>query len=237
MISEAIKTKPQAHHLVLANGTVELLKWLALFFMTLDHFNKYVYNGTIPYFFELGRLAMPIFSFVFAYNLARSNVDNEVRSRVLKRLFALGLVSSIPYIALGGVQYGWWPLNILFTLFTSGLIIHLIERKNQTSLLIAFVVFVLGGSVVEFWWPSILMTITTWFYCRSRDNKYLVIWLLSTASLYLINQNIWALGVLPILLLTPYIKINFPRWRNAFYFYYPAHLSILWLMTHNINYG
>ncbi len=81
MINQAANTKPSASSLVLANGTVELLKWLALLFMTLDHFNKYVYNGTIPYLFEIGRLAMPLFSFAFAYNLKKIicfiNIENQ----------------------------------------------------------------------------------------------------------------------------------------------------------------
>lgn len=52
------------------DGTVEALKWLALALMTGDHVNKYLFNGTLPFLFEAGRLALPIFVFVLAYNLA-----------------------------------------------------------------------------------------------------------------------------------------------------------------------
>lgn len=235
MIHRVIKPTPSVGNLVLANGTVEALKWLALLFMTLDHYNKYVYGGTVSYFYDVGRLAMPLFTFVFAYNLARPNINKSVYIRVLKRLFILGLVSSIPYIALGGVQYGWWPLNILFTLFISGLIIFFIEKKDKSSVFIAILLFVFGGAIVEFWWPSIAMTIAAFLYCRTLNNKYLVLWVLATCSLYIINQNFWALSVVPIILISQHINITFPRWKNAFYFYYPAHLSIIWLMTHNIN--
>jgi hypothetical protein len=47
------------------NGTVEALKWLALALMTGDHVNKYLFNGTLPFLFEAGRLALPIFVFVW----------------------------------------------------------------------------------------------------------------------------------------------------------------------------
>jgi hypothetical protein len=35
--------------LVLADGTVEALKWFALLLMTGDHVNKYLFNGTIDW--------------------------------------------------------------------------------------------------------------------------------------------------------------------------------------------
>nr|WEG85486.1 trbP [Escherichia coli] len=57
--------------MVIADGTIEALKWLALLAMTGDHVNKYLFNGTLPYLFEAGRLALPLFVFVLAYNLAR----------------------------------------------------------------------------------------------------------------------------------------------------------------------
>ncbi|WP_010101405.1 TraX family protein [Verminephrobacter aporrectodeae] len=57
--------------LVVADGTCEGLKWLALALMTGDHVNKYLFNATLPVLFEAGRLALPIFVFVLACNLAR----------------------------------------------------------------------------------------------------------------------------------------------------------------------
>jgi len=219
----------------IANGTIEILKWLALFLMTLDHYNKYVYNGTIPYFSELGRLAMPLFSFVFAYNLARPDtLKNKVYQRVLTRLFIIGLISCIPYIALGTVKFNFWPLNIIFTLFFSCLIIFLLEKKNNYHLSLALVVFVLSGAIIEFWWPELMMTITAWYYCRTLDNKYLYLWIMATASLMMINHNLYALFAFPLIYLATRVNINFPRWKNAFYVYYPAHLSVIWLMTHKL---
>ncbi|MCB2035736.1 MAG: hypothetical protein KDF56_02300 [Ottowia sp.] len=49
--------------LVLADGTVEALKWFALLLMTGDHVNKYLFNGTIDWLFDAGRLCLPIFVF------------------------------------------------------------------------------------------------------------------------------------------------------------------------------
>ena len=42
--------------LVIANGTLEALKWLALLLMTGGHVNKYLFNGTLPWLFNAGRV-------------------------------------------------------------------------------------------------------------------------------------------------------------------------------------
>ena len=54
-----------------ADGTLEALKWLALVLMALDHTNKFLFKEKLPVLFEMGRLAMPTFAFVLAYNLTR----------------------------------------------------------------------------------------------------------------------------------------------------------------------
>jgi hypothetical protein len=56
--------------LELADGSVEALKWLALVLMTIDHINHFIFKMQIPVMSDLGRLAMPLFGFVLAYNLA-----------------------------------------------------------------------------------------------------------------------------------------------------------------------
>ncbi len=56
--------------LVITDGTLEALKYLGLVLMTLDHVDKYLFNGTCPTAFAAGRSALPIFAMVLAYNLA-----------------------------------------------------------------------------------------------------------------------------------------------------------------------
>ena len=53
------------------NKNLESLKWLALFSMLGDHINKYLFNGTLPFLFEIGRIAFPVFAFVIAFNFSR----------------------------------------------------------------------------------------------------------------------------------------------------------------------
>src|ERR1035437_4304359 len=104
--------------LALTDGTIEALKWLPLVLMTFDHINKHLLHEAVPAIFDAGRLAFPLFGFILAFNLARpGTLAREGYSRVLKRLAIFGAIASIPFIALGGLAWDWWPLNIMVTLF------------------------------------------------------------------------------------------------------------------------
>ena len=54
--------------------------------------------------FDLGRVVMPIFAIVLAYNLARPGAfDRAAYPRVMKRLAIAGVLATPPFIALGGL--------------------------------------------------------------------------------------------------------------------------------------
>ena len=142
------------------DGTVEALKWLALALMTGDHVNKYLFNGTLPFLFEAGRLALPLFVFVLAYNLARPGAfERGAYTRTMKRLAVFGAVASVPFVALGGLAAGWWPLNVLFTLLVVTACAYLVEKGGTLHLVGAGLVFLVGGGLVEYWWPAIALTV------------------------------------------------------------------------------
>lgn len=61
----------------------ELLKWIALVFMTFDHVVKALLDGYVPVLSELGRIAFPVFALIMAFNLAQpSNRLREVGKAV-----------------------------------------------------------------------------------------------------------------------------------------------------------
>ena len=105
-----VSTAPK---LELSSGTLETLKWLALLLMTLDHVNKHLLHASVPELFAAGRLALPLFGFVLGYNLARPGaLVNGGYSRTARRLAIFGTIATIPFIALGGLGWGWWPFNV-----------------------------------------------------------------------------------------------------------------------------
>lgn len=217
--------------LSLANGTVEALKWLGLALMTGDHVNKYLFNATLPGLFEGGRLCLPIFVFVLAYNLARPGAfDRGAYVRTMKRLAAFGVTASVPYIALGDLTSGWYPLNVLFTLLIITATTYLIEKGGAKNLTAASIMFLIGGSSVEYWWPAIAFGLAVWSYCKWPSIIASVAALLSCAALWFINGNWWALAAVPVVLIASRVDVAMPRLRWAFYIYYPLHLVALWLI-------
>ena len=220
----------------IANGTLEAIKWLALVLMTLDHINKYLFDHKLPVCFELGRLAMPLFVFVLAYNLARpGSLAAGAHWRTGKRLALYGSVASVPYIAQGTVLGGWWPLNIMFTLLAATAMYWLIEHGGRVQTTLAIAVFSLSGALVEYWWPALTLALACWFYCRHPSLNRLAVLVVATALLWLVNRNLWALAALPIMLAAPRITLPTPRIPYVFYVYYPAHLVVLWALAKFIH--
>ena len=220
--------------LLIADGTIEALKWCALLLMTGDHVNKYLFNGTLPYLFEAGRLAMPLFVFVLAYNLARPGPgERSTYRRTMIRLLIFGLLAMPPFLMLGSAMKGWFPLNILFTLLTITAVISLIEGARAGSVaagIAALLVFQWGSGLVEFWWPAVAFGVACWWYCKTPNWLALVTSLASCSSLFWINGNLWALAALPVVIAASQADLRVPRLRWGFYAYYPTHLIALLLI-------
>jgi hypothetical protein len=214
--------------MVVPDGTIEALKWLALIFMTLDHIDKYLFAHKLPGFFELGRIAMPLFGFVLAYNLARPDaMQRGLFGRTMKRLALFGVLATPFSLLMGKLVAGWWPLNIMFMLLTATATIFLLQRGGLASFTGAVMVFLVGGALVEFWWFAVIFCIAAWWYLAAPSKKSLALWLASAALLYVVNRNFWAMAAMPIIFAAPYVELKMPRIRYAFYAYYPAHLAVL----------
>ena len=215
-----------------SDGTIEALKWLALVAMTLDHANKYLFDEKLPGLFELGRIAMPLFGFVLAYNLARPrSLENGAYQRTLKRLALYGAAATPFFIGLGHLADGWWPLNIMFMLAVAAATMFLAEKGGGAGIVGAIVVFLVGGAFVEFWWPALAFCLAAWWYCKTTSKTALVLWIVAASSLYIVNRNLWAMAAMPLILAAPLIDLHLPRCRQVFYNYYPAHLATLLLAT------
>lgn len=216
-------------------GALTFIKYFALLCMTGDHINKYLFNGTLPLLFETGRLAMPLFGFVLAYNLARPHtLERGVYRRVMRRLFISGLSATFPFVALGGQGSGLFPtLNVLFTLLIITGVLCFGEyayQKNRSDCIVALLIFLVAGNIGEFGLVAIFWSVFIWGYYRCDKIRYLLIALIPLLGFRYINGNNWALLSLPVLILSFRITYSFPRLRNFFYFYYPLHLFALWLI-------
>ena len=218
----------------IANGAIEALKWFALVLMTGDHVNKYLFNGTLPFLFEAGRLAMPLFVFVLAYNLARPGAAEQgAYRRTMIRLALFGVLATPAFVALGSLMAGWFPLNILFTLLVITGVIALADRARAGSTVAAvgaILLFLFGGGLVEFWWPAVAFGVASWWYCKRPSWMALLVAVAACYSLSWINGNLWALAALPLVIGASRLDLSLPRLCWVFYAYYPLHLVALLLI-------
>ena len=191
--------------IALSDGAVEAMKWLGLILMTADHAQKYGMIHAVPGIYEAGRMAFPLFGIVLAYNLVRvQGHDPHVYVRVLTRLLCCGALASIPFIALGGLGFGWWPLNCMGTLAVSVYIMLVSESRLPFWKTRAAAVFLLGGALVEFCWPGVALCVGAWLYIKQPTWRALLLWLAGTAGLTVINGNGWACASFAVLAVMAY---------------------------------
>jgi TraX protein len=167
---------------------------------------------------------------VLGYNLGRPlDVVRKAHKRLGLRLALFGVIASIPFIALNKLAWNWWPLNIMFTLLVSVLVSWCLDMKTNRGFILAFVVFLIGGALVEFWWPAIAGCLFVRSYFRRPTFWPFYGFVMCVASLYFINGNLWALVALPaIALASKFVKWPVPRAKWFFYGFYPAHLGAIW---------
>ena len=214
--------------LSIEDARLEVIKWIGVALMTGDHINKYLFADQWHVVFNAGRVVMPLFVIVLAYNLARPNTMNKgVYGRTMKRLLIAGLVATPAFIALGGLVSGWWPLNIMMTLFIMTVILYLIEQGSRTSKTAAVILMLVGGSSVEFWWPAIVLGVSVWNYCKKQAVTWVIIGFVALAALRVINGNYWAFAALPIIAIVNYLPVHIPRQKWFFYTFYPVHLTLI----------
>ncbi|STX30132.1 conjugal transfer protein TrbP [Legionella beliardensis] len=210
------------------NGTVEAIKWLALLFMTIDHVNRVFFNGSYYAAFCIGRLAMPLFAFIFAYNLARSqSLTPAIYFKTARRLLLFGALATPAYMQMLHLVR-IIPLNIMFTLLIAATTIFFYSQKGGQ--LFAFCIFFLGSLLVEFSWPGVALCVSFWLYLRNPTLVFACLVLISYVLLGPVNGNNWAMATIPIILGATIVTINVPRLRYVFWIYYPLHLTVLVLV-------
>jgi hypothetical protein len=231
--AQMIDGAPEARHQpwTMAEGSLEAIKWAGLILMVFDHTNKYLYAERLAVVFQLGRIVMPMFGFVLAYNLARTDaLAKGLHGRMMYRLALVGLAAT-PICVILYSQFAnasaWWPLNILFTFLLVVALTYLIDRGGTKCYALAIALFILGGAVVEYLWMGVLCCLGAWLFCRKASFPRLLLWILGTLSLAVINGNTWALMALPMVLIAGRMPHRLSRQTWLFYGFYPAHLLVL----------
>ncbi|MBP6749910.1 MAG: conjugal transfer protein TraX [Xanthomonadaceae bacterium] len=239
MTSTATPRKATLPPLVLPDGTLELLKWAAVVLMTIDHVNKFLLAASHPWMFWLGRLAMPLFTAVLAYNLARPGArEKGVYKRTLGRLLLIGALTSAIFLEIGAtVEHSGWPLNIMFLFAAIVACVWLIEIGGYGAKTAMVFVFLISGALAEYLWFGIGFGIAVWSYSKRPSWTAAIFAIVLCASLNMMENVYWSLLALPLLFLAPRIDLRVPRLRFAFYAYYPLHLAAIWVIQRTTSLG
>ena len=113
------------------------------------------------------------------------------------------LLATPAFIALGGLLDGWWPLNIMFALLVITATLYVIEYRTVGGYFTAAAVFLVGSAFVGFWWPAVLFGLAVWWHCKRPGLMSLALSLATLASLWFVNDNLWALAAVPLSCCSP----------------------------------
>jgi hypothetical protein len=209
----------------------ELLKWIAIITMTIDHVGAILY----PEFTVLriiGRLSFSLFAYLLI--LGMENTRN-IRNYFI-RLFIFAFISQTPFfLALNSGPFD--SLNIFFTL-SSGLLFVYLLKKNSVFVVIPL----LASLILPFDYGIYGVAVIGCMYILKKDTKFGVFSLVLLNMLFLVPWSIQFLSIsaIPLILLHKNGLLTLtkdsegytiPVWRKyAFYIYYPLHLILLYII-------
>lgn len=226
----------------LTSQQINILKYIAIFAMFLDHIFKIIITQALP-LFMIGRISFIIFAFILAYNYLH-NTSNKLG--YIKRLFIFGIISQPFYI----FAFESLSLNIFITLALGLYVIYLSEQKikqkpqiNQTALIIiTSLFFILAGDYIDYSFLGIMLIGMIYCYLKNNSNLNLSIVLALSFLINFLNQETIDQGVkiglcglfayLIIILISQLnITLKLKNYKWAFFAFYPVHLLILKLVT------
>jgi hypothetical protein len=238
-------TEPKSTTAPVRDRALDLLKWLAMLSMVMDHM-RYV-GWHADWLYVPGRLAFPWFCLAIAVNVVRNgrrDADSSIKWKYLTWLAVFSVVAELPYrIYMAGEVT---TLNVLPTL-ALGLLIAQggLSRSWPARVLgiAALAIGVLFGSQLMFGTYGVLLPLG--FVLVLQTSLWLavvpgVVCLLSNEWPKIIDGIAWgdqiSIGALIACLLAPLAGLTLLRWRPAFavwsmrrwaYLIYPVHFLLL----------
>jgi hypothetical protein len=200
----------------------DILKLLAIISMFIDH----VGYGLFPKMMVLryiGRLAFPI----FAYHIAIGCQYTKDLHRYVLRLFWFALISQIPY-----TMYFRPSPNIFFSLALGIMAIQAYkENKPWLALLVAFTAHFLGVSYGIY---GVMLML--FFYVWQNDLQKAILPIILITLTYCAVPP-YGFQIFSLFALIPICypwKIRLHINKYIFYWFYPAHILLLWFIKHSL---
>ncbi len=215
----------------LESGKIEFLKYLAVFFMILDHYSS-LFLDSYSLLKIIGRFVFPLFSIILVYNYIY-NTKNKFL--YIKRLLIFAILSEPFHYYAFKDYFPGYTFNIFLTLGLGLTVIYILEKIRDynlpNKLLIYFYLIMFLPFTVFLSYPiyGILLILSTYIFIKKTN--YITLFLVCL-MIYLNNFSwhyVYSLvGLLAIIIvyINPFeIKIRI----NKYFFYaiYPLHLFIL----------
>ena len=224
---------------------LDLLKWLAMLSMAMDHLRYVGWHAN--WLYVPGRLAFPWFCLAIAVNVVRTgrrDIDSAIKWKYLTWLAVFSVIAELPYrIYMAGEVT---TLNVLPTL-ALGLLVAQggLSRSWPARVLgiAALAIGVLFGPQLMFGMYGVLLPLA--FVLVLRTSLWLaivpgIVCLLSNEWPKIIDGMLWgdpiSIGALVACLLAPLLGLAILHWRPAFdvwpmrrwaYLIYPVHFLLL----------
>jgi len=213
----------------LSSSHIEILKWLALFFMVIDH-TGYILSGDNYIFRSIGRLSYPIFGFVLAHNIY---YFTKSLPHMLLKLFIFGVITQPIALLAMPVAYSG-SLNILFSFLASGIIIFAYRCKNISYKLLIYPVGFLLSFVSDYGLFGMLMVFSFYLFFETKKHNYIFLSIIFILFSEINHFPMWVIipailaPSIPLMIRMPYIIKRSPK--NLFYLMYIFQFLLLSLI-------
>ncbi len=203
-----------------------ILKMIALITMTIDHMGVFIFPGMVE-FRIIGRLSFILYAFL----LTEGFINTSNRYRYINRLAKMAIISQLGML-IPGVVY---PGNIFFTL-TIGLY-GLILLENKEFIKYAFLLGISYFLPIDYSIYGVAL-IGLFYLIKMYKLNYIVQIILFTllnyyAITYLNFSSITYYSTISLVLTWFYSGkrgYNSPFMTTVFYWYYPVHFGLLYLI-------
>lgn len=213
-----------------------VLKWIAVLTMVIDHVGAILFPDQI-WMRVIGRVAFP----VYAYCLAEGFRYTSDYRRYLGRLALFAILSEIPFdLAFYGVPFSFAHQNVFFTLTLGLILLWVLERFKEQLLLCAgaFVVlcFLAQALHMDYGAGGLLMVFA--FYLARQGTSPWIGWgIFVFINLFGYAGGVQWAAILALLPIGLYSGKAGKKKQRFFYWIYPLHLLLLWIIEKYIRSG
>ena len=213
-----------------------VLKWIAVLTMVIDHVGAILFPDQI-WMRVIGRVAFPI----YAYCLAEGFRYTSDYRRYLGRLALFAILSEIPFdLAFYGVPFSFAHQHVFFTLTLGLILLWVLERCREQLLLcagaFAVLCFLAQALHMDYGAGGLLMVFA--FYLARQGTSPWIGWgIFVFINLFGYAGGVQWAAILALLPIGLYSGKAGKKKQRFFYWIYPLHLLLLWVIEKYIRSG